>query len=73
MEVPKPKEVTTKPIPDTLTASPGLPETLVESDIITATAPKDPLAHAPPSKLIEPPQLKFASVLQASKAQDGKV
>ena len=65
--------MTARPPPDTLTASPGLPETQMESGVIMAAVPEDPLAHAPPSKSNEPPWFNFASAPQASKAQDGEV
>ena len=66
-------KATTEPIPDTLTVSAGQPETLMESDLMTAAIPQDPLAHAPPSKSIEPPQFKkltFTLAPQATKGQD---
>lgn len=68
-------KATARPIPDTLTVSVGPPETLMESDVITAVVPPDPPAHAPPSKLIDPPQSKFNFTLapQATKTQDGEV
>ena len=45
----------------------------MESDVATAVIPQDPLAHAPPSKSIEPQLKKFTFSLtpQATKAQDG--
>ena len=67
-------KATTGLVPDTFTVGAGLPETLMESDVTTAAIPQDPLAHAPPSKLIEPPQLNkfnFTLTPQATKIQDG--